>query len=160
MARPASAHARSRATARAARISFSARGAFSASALTSRDTTGSDATGPGQLRLLPQHRDVGQAVTAQRDRGRQVRDDLPRIMHRPRRPPPAQRRGQATAQAGHPQCLPQQDRPGLRHQAPAVSGHGDLGGTCAILHGKSAFGWSRTGLWTSPILPGQRHFFA
>ena len=43
---PASAQARSRAAARAARIAFSARGPSAASAATSRDTTGSDATGP------------------------------------------------------------------------------------------------------------------
>ena len=42
---------------------------------------------PRQLRLLPQHRDIGQAVPAQRDRCGQVRDDLPRVVHRPRRPP-------------------------------------------------------------------------
>ena len=82
---------------------------------------------PGQLRLLPQHRDVGQAVPAQRDRGGQVRDDLPRVVDRPRRPPPGQARRQAPAQAGHPHRLPQQDRPGLGHQAPAVSRHRDPG---------------------------------
>ena len=43
---PASAHARSRAAARADRMAFSARGRSAARALTSRDTTGSDATGP------------------------------------------------------------------------------------------------------------------
>ena len=45
---------------------------------------------PRQLRLLPQHRDVGQAVPAQRHRGGQVRDDLARVVDRPRRPPPGQ----------------------------------------------------------------------
>jgi hypothetical protein len=45
-ASPASAHARSRAAARAARMAFRARGRSPASWLTSRDTTGSDATGP------------------------------------------------------------------------------------------------------------------
>ena len=45
-ASPASAHARSRAAARADRMAFSARGRSPASWLTSRDTTGSDATGP------------------------------------------------------------------------------------------------------------------
>jgi hypothetical protein len=47
-ASPASAQARSRAAARAARIAFSARGASSASARTSREITGSDATGPAR----------------------------------------------------------------------------------------------------------------
>jgi len=46
--RPASDQARSRAAARAARIAFSARGPSAASAVTSRDTTGSDATGPAR----------------------------------------------------------------------------------------------------------------
>ena len=89
---------------------------------------------PGQLRLLPQHRDIGQAVPAQRDRGGQVRDDLARVMDRPRRPPPGQALRQAPAQAGDPHRLPQQDRPGLGHQAPAVSRHRDPGTACAILH--------------------------
>ena len=43
---PASAQARSRAAARAVRIARSARGASAASAATSRETTGSEATGP------------------------------------------------------------------------------------------------------------------
>jgi hypothetical protein len=47
-ASPASAHARSRAAARAARIASSARGPSAARDLTSRDTTGSDATGPAR----------------------------------------------------------------------------------------------------------------
>ena len=89
---------------------------------------------PRELRLLPQHRDIGQAVTAQRDRGGQVRDDLPRVVHRPRRPPAGQPLGQAPGQARDPHRLPQQDRPRLGHQAPAVSGHGHPGSACAILH--------------------------
>jgi hypothetical protein len=43
---PASAHTRSRAAARAARIAVSDRGASAARAAISRDTTGSEATGP------------------------------------------------------------------------------------------------------------------
>ena len=46
---PASAQAHSRAAARAARIARSARGPSAASTLTSRDTTGSDATGPASF---------------------------------------------------------------------------------------------------------------
>jgi hypothetical protein len=45
---PASAQARSRAAARAALIAASAAGSSAASVLTSRDTTGSDATGPAR----------------------------------------------------------------------------------------------------------------
>jgi Phage integrase family len=82
----AHAHARSRAASRAARIAFSARFSSAARAVTSRDTTGSEATGSREFRLLPQHRDVGQAAPAQRERGSQVRDDLARVVDRPRRP--------------------------------------------------------------------------
>jgi len=38
---------------------------------------------PGHRRLGPQHRDVGQTVTADGDADRQVQQDLPRIQHRP-----------------------------------------------------------------------------
>jgi hypothetical protein len=62
-------------------------------------------------------------------------------------------------QAGHPHRLPQQDGPALRDQAPAVRRHHDAIGACAILHLKSAFDSNRTGPSTSPILPGQKHFF-
>jgi len=93
-----------------------------------------------ELGLLPQHGDVGQAVTAERDRGGQVRNDLARVVHRPRRPPLGQALRQAPGQAGDPHRLPQQDGPGLRDQAPAVCRHRDAGSTCAILHLKSAFG--------------------
>ena len=124
---PASAQARSRAAARAARIAFSARGPSAASVADQPGHHRVRRDRPGQVRLLPQHRDVGQAVPAQRDGGGQVRDDLARVVDRPRRPPPGQALRQAPAQAGHPHRLPQQDRPGLGHQAPAVSRHGDPG---------------------------------
>lgn len=47
-----------------------------ASVLISRDTVGSDATCPEQVRLGPGHRDVGQTVASQRDRGREVEQHL------------------------------------------------------------------------------------
>ena len=92
-----------------------------------------------QGRLLPQHRDIGQAVPAQRHRRGQVRDDLARIVDRLRRPPPAQAPRQFPAQAGDPHRLPRQDRPGLGHQPPAIGGHRHTAAACAILHLKSAF---------------------
>ena len=63
-------------------------------------TEGGDQSGHGgigghvteHLRLGPRHRDVGGAVTAQRDRGRQINQNLGRIVGRPRRPPRRQRR--------------------------------------------------------------------
>ncbi len=48
--------------------------------------------------------------------------------------------------------------PGLGHQAPAVSGHGNASGAYAILHLKSAFGSGRTGLSTSQSSQ-EWHFF-
>jgi hypothetical protein len=96
---------------------------------------------PGQIRLLAQHRDIGQAVPAQRQRRGQVGHDLAGVVHRPRRPPRLQGGGQALAQPGHPERFPQHDRPGLGYQGPAVSGHRDLAAACAILHLESAFGW-------------------
>ena len=94
---------------------------------------------PGEPRLLPQHRDVSQAVPAQRGR-REVRDGLPRVVDRPRRPPPGKVARQAPGQAGHPHRLPQQDRPALGDQAATIGGHRHAGGTCAIVHAKGAFG--------------------
>ena len=61
---------------------------------------------PGQGGLLAQHRDIGQAVPAQRQRRGQVRHDLARVVHRPRRPPRLQGGGQAPAQPGHPERFP------------------------------------------------------
>ena len=58
---------------------------------------------PEQGRLGAQRRDVGQAIPAQRQSHRQVSDDLPRVVHRPRRLPPSQRGGQAGVQPGDPQ---------------------------------------------------------
>ena len=139
-ASPASAQARSRAAARAARIAASARGPSAARRLDQPGHHRVRHDRPGQIRLLAQHRDIGQAVPAQRHRRGQVRHDLARVMHRPRSPPRLQGGGQAPAQPGHPQRLPQQDRPGLGYQAPAVSGHRDLAAACAILHLESAFG--------------------
>jgi hypothetical protein len=87
---PASAQARSRALERAGRIARRDRDSSPARTATSRDTTGVGRDRPGQFRLLPQHRDIGQAVAAKRDGGGQVRDDLARVVERPRRPPPGQ----------------------------------------------------------------------
>jgi len=41
------------------------------------------------VRRIGQAKPVGQAVTAERQRRSQVRDDLAQVMHRARRPPPA-----------------------------------------------------------------------
>ena len=101
---------------------------------------------PGQLRLGAQHRNIRQAVPAQRQRHHQISNDLPRVMHRPARPPPLQRHHQAPVQAGRPQRLGQQQRPALGHDPRTVSGHCDLGMAGGNLHLKSAFGWVRMDL--------------
>ena len=63
---------------------------------------------PSRLRLGTQHRHIGQAVPAQRQRHHQVGEDLPPVMHRPRRAPPRQARLQPPAQPAGPQRLGQQ----------------------------------------------------
>lgn len=92
-----------------------------------------------QLRLGAQRGHVRQAVPAQGEHHRQVPDDLPRVMHRPRRPPPGQPRREALAQSGHPQRLGQQQPARLGHQAPAVGGHGHLRVAAGSMHLESAF---------------------
>jgi hypothetical protein len=115
---------------------------------------------PGQLRLLPQHRDIGQAVPAQRHRRGQVRDDLPWIVDRPRRPPPGQALRQAPPKAGHPHRLPQQDRTCLGHQALPVRRHGDLACACVILHLESAFGSGTDRTLDKPYSPRSKALFS
>jgi hypothetical protein len=112
-----------------------------------------------ELRLLSQHRDIRQAVAAQRDRRGQVGHDLARVVDRPWRPPPGQPARQAPAQAGDPHRLPQQDRPGLRDQPPAVSGHRDAASTCAILHLESAFGSGTDRTLDKPHPPRSKALF-
>jgi len=98
-----------------------------------------------QARHGPQHRDISQAVPAQPQRHGQVGNDLPRVMHRPRRPPPGQTGAQTLAQARHPERFGQQQPASLRHQPVPVGRHGDLGAEPGILHLESAFGLAWTG---------------
>ena len=105
---PASVQARSRAAARALRIARSARGASAASAVISRDTTGSEATGPASSGCERSTAISARQSPAERQRHHQVSNDLPRIMHRPRCPPPGQPRRQALTQAGDPGRFGQQ----------------------------------------------------
>jgi hypothetical protein len=72
-------------------------------------------------RLAPQHRDVCEAVPAQRDRQGDVQQDLARIMHRPSLPPRRQCRGYRGVQAGLADGLDQQHAPGLRDHRPATA---------------------------------------
>ena len=113
---------------------------------------------PGQVRLRTQHRDIGQAVTAQGHGHGQVRDDLPRVVDGPRRLPPLQPGGQLPVQAGHAQDLGEQDRSGLGDDPRSVGGHPHLRAGSGKIHLESA---SRTGVeWTldKPYSPSSRHF--
>ena len=141
----ASAQACSRAAARADRIAFSARGRSPASTLTSRETTRSRQPVP-RVPAVPQHRDVGQAVPAQGERGSQVRDNLARIVDRPRHPPPGKALRQAAGQARYPHRFPQHDGTCLGDQATPVRRHREPGVACVILHSVSAFALEWTGL--------------
>ena len=75
------------------------------------------------LRLRAHQRDVGRAVPAQRDRDRQIGDDLARIVHRQRCPPRRQRLRQRPIQPDHPSRLTQQHPTRGRHQRLAVGDH-------------------------------------
>ena len=89
---PASAQARSRAAARALRIAPQRPRRVRGQRADQPGDHRVRGHRPGQLRLGPQHRDIGQAVPAQRQRHGQVGQDFPRVVHRPRRPPPGQAR--------------------------------------------------------------------
>jgi len=65
-------------------------------------------------RLRAQHRDIGQAVTAHRQRNRQIGHDLARIMPSQRLPPRSERLRQHAIQAGGADRLDQRHRPCLR----------------------------------------------
>ncbi len=92
--------------------------------------------------LAAERRDVGQAVTAQRQGHGQVGDYLSRAVHGPGLLPPFQGAGQAAVQGGDPQCPGQQQAAGVGDDAGAISGHRDLGPADSRMHAKSAF---RTG---------------
>jgi len=155
----ASAQARSLADARAARIAFSPRGPSAARSLTSRDTTGSDATGPASSGCSR-----STAMSA-------------------RQSPPS-----ATAAARSAMTFPGSwIALGARHRARLRDRSRPRPVTRIVSHSRTAPAWDtsprpsadtatrvprallftwkvpsarlRTGLSTSPILPGQRHFF-
>jgi len=71
---------RARARARAERNPASAASTSPARPSMHRDTVGSEATAPNNRGLLAQHRDIGQAVAAESDAGRQVQHHLARIV--------------------------------------------------------------------------------
>jgi hypothetical protein len=76
---------------------------------------------PEHGRLGPQHADIDQAVPAQRDRQGHVRQDLPRIVYRPRPPPRRERRRYRGVQAALADCLGQQHSSGLGDHRPATA---------------------------------------
>lgn len=73
------------------------------------------------VRLGPQHRDVREAVPAQRDRQSHVQQDLARIVHRTLLPPRRQRPRHRLIQPGLADGLDQQHSPGLGHHRMAIA---------------------------------------
>jgi hypothetical protein len=73
------------------------------------------------LRLGPQHADVGQAVSAERDGQGYLQQDLARVVHRPRLAPRRQRRRYRGVQAGLADRFDQQHRPDLRDHPTAAA---------------------------------------
>jgi len=110
-------------------------------------------------RLGAQHRDVREAVPAQREHHRQVRDHLGRVMDRQRLAPPGQRTRELRPHPGRGDRLGQQHPTGLPDRPRRARVDPDAGiGPGSLLHLKGA---PRTGLiCSSPnhIFPGQEHF--
>ena len=105
-----------------------------------------------QLRLGPHHRRVGQAVTAQRDRHRQIQHRLARIVHRPRparhgRSAPRQTLGQPADLRG----LQQQRRPARRNQRLAARFNTEHHRQRVTLHLRSAFQLAEIWTFDKPI---------
>ena len=71
---------------------------------------------PEHRRLRTDRGDIGQAVTTERDRGRDIEQHLARVVHATIPPPRRQTRRQAAIQPRDPDRLPQQQRPRGRHQ--------------------------------------------
>jgi hypothetical protein len=113
---------------------------------------------PEHGRLGPQHRDVGEAVPAERDRQSEIHEDLARVVDGPRFPPGGECCGYGLVEAGLAGRFDQQDRTGLRDHGPAVIPDKDMGiGPDRLLHLESA---SDRGGRASAILilAGQGHF--
>ena len=106
------------------------------------DQTGDRRVGgdrPEHGRLGPQHRDVGEAVPAQRDRHRKIHEYLARVMDGPRLPPGSECCGYGLVEAGLADRFDQQDRTGLRDHGAAVIPDKDMGiGPDRLLHLESA----------------------
>jgi hypothetical protein len=108
--------------------------------------------------LGPQQRDVGQAVPAQRQRHRQVEDDLAGVVDRERLAPRRQRCGQRRVQTGSGHGVDQQHPTGLpdrRHPSPVDPDAGIEPAT--LLHLEGAPRSTEDGPSASPIFPGQEH---
>jgi hypothetical protein len=71
-------------------------------------------------RLAPQRGDIGEAVSAQRDRQSEVQEDLAGIVDGPRLPPRSQSCGYRLVKTCFADRFQQQDRTGLRDDLPTV----------------------------------------
>jgi hypothetical protein len=104
-------------------------------------------------------RDIGQAVTAERDRGRHIEQHLARIMLSTIRPPRRQRHRQTTVQAGRTDRLQQQQRSRGRDQRLADRIENDIRDR-DTLHLRSAFHLSLLNRRKSKNPKQDRHFRA
>ena len=85
--------------------------------------------------LRAQHRDVTGGVPTERDRDRQIRDDLTRIMDSERPPPLSEKPCELPGQTTAPRGLDQQHATGMRHQRLATGDHGQPGTQVFMLVG-------------------------
>jgi hypothetical protein len=87
----------------------------------SRETVGSEATGPNTAGSARSIATSARQSPAQRDRQGHVQQDLPRIMHRPRPPPRRERPRYRPVQPSLADCLDDQHSTGLGDHRPTAA---------------------------------------
>ena len=113
-----------------------------------------------QLRLRADHREVGQAIPAQRDRHDQIQQCLAGVVHRPFLPPRRQHSRQPLDQSAPASGLQQQRRPARRDQRLATRLDTNPATNRDSLHLRSAFPLGLFGPQQSKNPVQDRHFRA
>ncbi|GAA2332865.1 hypothetical protein GCM10010170_011970 [Dactylosporangium salmoneum] len=112
---------------------------------------------PEHLGLVPQHRQIGDGLTAVSEHHRQIRRDPARIVPTPALPQHPEDLTEPGGQPGHLGHISQEPGAGMTDHTPPVSTHNNLRTRSSNLHSAGAF---REGLIkpsTSQILPDRRH---